>query len=258
MNNLLRLSNIQALLPGFVMLAVPAGAPAQATMMGPRMGSPGMARPAGSAAVAQPSRMSPMMAPAMQPMSAGGGRPSGMGYGSYGSGMGYGSYGTAPYDTQAYGAAGGSSDAQMYGSEGQPSPGEKSTRSLLTASGVPNDKGQLRWPIGLAILAAPGADELCEQIDGPFAEAARQAAGGPVNAALAEEMRQAVNKLRRLLLKEKAERFGMPLAVYQESERFLDKLDRAEQRLQTGMGTPAGQRPLTQGSSTSDSAGCHD
>jgi hypothetical protein len=191
MKNLLRLSSIQALLPGLVMLAVPAGASAQPRMMGARMGGPGMARPAGSAAMAQPSRMSPTMAPAMQPMSAGGGRTSGMGYGS--SGM-------APNDMQAYGAAGASTDPQGYAAEAQPSAGEKSTSSLLTASGVPNDKGQLRWPIGLAILAAPGADELCEQIDGLFAEAARQAAGGPVNPAVTEEVQREVKELRRLLL----------------------------------------------------------
>lgn len=110
---------------------------------------------------------------------------------------------------------------------------------LPTASSVPNDKGQLRWPIGLAILAAPGADELREQIDALFDEAARQAAEGSVNPALAEEVRQAVKKLRRLLLKEKAERFGMSLAVYEESERFLDGLDRAEQRLRAGIGATA-------------------
>ena len=148
--------------------------------------------------------------------------------------MGYGAYGTAPYDMQAYGATGGSTDLQVYAAESQSSPGEKSTSSLLTASGVPNDKGQLRWPIGLAILAAPGADELCEQIDGLFEELARQAVGGAGNPALAEEVPPAVKDLRRLLLKEKAERFGMPLAVYQESERFLNKLDRAEQLLRSG------------------------
>src|SRR5438477_6494901 len=99
MKNLLRLSSIQALLPGLVMLAMPAVASAQPRMMGARMGNAGMARPASSVAMTQPSRMSPTMAPAMQPMSAGGGRTSGMGYGSYG---------TAPYDMQAYGATGGS------------------------------------------------------------------------------------------------------------------------------------------------------
>jgi hypothetical protein len=248
MNNLLRLLRIQALLPSLMMLTVPAGASAQSRLMGARMGSPGMARPAGSPAMGQPSRGSAMMAPAMQPMSAGGGSTAAMGYGSNG---------TASYGMQAYGATGGSTDPRAYAAEAQPSPTERGTSSLLTASGVPNDRGQVRWPIGLAILAAPGADELCEQIEALFAETARQAAGGAVNPALAEEMRQSVKELKRLLLKEKAERFGMPLAVYQESERFLDKLDRAGQLFRAGMGTPAGQRPLTQGSSTSDSAGPH-
>src|SRR5262249_15589003 len=149
-----------------------------------------------------------------------------------------------------------STDPQAHAAESQPSPEQQSMSRLLTASGVPNDKGQLRWPIGLAILAAPGADDLCEQIEALFEEAARQAAGGPVNPALAEEARQAVKELRRLLLKEKAERLGMPLAVYQESERFLNKLDRAEQLLRAGMGTPGGQRQSsTEGSSTSNSTG---
>jgi hypothetical protein len=243
MNNLLRLSCIQALLPGLVLAAVPAGASAQSRLMGPRMGNPGMAGRPGSAAMAGQSRWGSTMAPAMQPMSAAGGGTSAMTSGSYG---------TAPYNMQAYGAAGGSTDSQANTAEPQPSPEEKSMSRLLTAGGVPNDKGQLRWPIGLAILAAPGVDELCDQIEALFGEAARQAADGSVNPALAEETRQAVNKLRRLLLKEKAERFGMPLAVYQESERFLNKLNRAEQFfLRAG-----GQRPLrTEGSSTSDSTG---
>jgi hypothetical protein len=187
MNHLLRFPSIQALLPGLLLLVVPAVASAQSRMMGPRMGNPGMARPGGTAAMVQPSRLTPAMAPAMQPMSVGGGRTSAMGYGSYGQGygsygmgsgsygMGYGSYGMAADQMQAYGSTGGSTGAQLYATEAQPSPEEKTTSSLLTASGVPNDKGQLRWPIGLAILAAPGADELSEQIDGLFTEAARQA-----------------------------------------------------------------------------------
>jgi hypothetical protein len=124
---------------------------------------------------------------------------------------------------------------------------------LLSAGGVASDKGQLRWPIGLAILAAPGADVLREQIDALFDEAAKQAADGSLKPALAEEVRQAVKKLRGLLLKEKTERFGMSLAVYQESERFLDKLGRTEQLFRTG-GQPLSR---TEGSSMSDSIGSH-
>jgi hypothetical protein len=169
-----------------------------------------------------------------------------------------GGYGMAPYDTQAYGATGQSTAPQENAAEPPPSPEKSSMSRLLTASGVPHDKGQLRWPIGLAILAAPGADELCEQIEALFEETARQAADGPGNPALAEEMRQAVKNLRRLLLKEKAERFRMPLAVYQESERFLNKLDRAEQLLRASTKTPGGQPQLkTEGSSTPDTTGSH-
>ena len=172
--------------------------------------------------------------------------------------MGYGSYGMAPYDdAQAYAATPGNTESQAYAAQAQPSPEEKSIRRLLTASGVPNDKGQLRWPIGLAILAAPEADELCERIDALFQETARQAADGSVSPALVETTRQAVQKLRRLLLKDKTERLGMPLAVYQESERFLNQLDRTEQLFRAGMGTLGGQRRGTESSSTSDSTGSH-
>jgi hypothetical protein len=167
----------------------------------------------------------------------------------------FGSY--SPYYYRTYGrSVGRSTDPQANAAKLQPSPEEMSVSRLLTASGVPNDKGQLRWPIGLAILAAPGAEELCEQIDALFEEMAIQAASGPVSPTLAEEARQTVKELRRLLLKEKAERFGMSLAVYKESERFLDKLDRAARLLRAGMATPGGQRrSRTEGSSTSESTG---
>src|SRR5438445_12152986 len=101
MNNLLRLSCIQALLPGLVMVAVPAGASAQPRFMGARMGNSGMAGPPGSAAMAGPSR--PTMAPAMQPMSAAGEGTAAMSSGRYG---------MAPYDMQAYGAMGWSTERQ--------------------------------------------------------------------------------------------------------------------------------------------------
>jgi hypothetical protein len=122
----------------------------------------------------------------------------------------------------------------------QPGAEQVSVGILLTATGVPNDNGQIRWPIGIAILAAPGADNLCDQIEALFQETVRQAAGGLVSPLLAEEARKAVKSLRTLLLKDKDERLGMPLAVYHESERFLDKLDRSLQLLREGMVTPGG------------------
>jgi hypothetical protein len=93
-------------------------------------------------------------------------------------------------------------------------------------------------------LAAPEADQLREQIDALFQEAASQTAGGPVSSPLIQEMSQAVKKFRRLLLKDKAERFGMPLTVYDESERFLNQLEHAAQLLKAGLQASGGQDRL--------------
>jgi plastocyanin len=166
------------------------------------------------------------------------------GFGTYGGSQGY----TQGYPGSEMGATAGS---EGYTAEPQPDRQEKSWSSLLTASGVPNENGQLRWPLGLRILAAPETDELREQIDALFHEAASQAAGGPVSSPLIQEMGEAVRKFRRLLLKDKAERFGMPLAVYNESERFLNRLEHATQLLQAGLQIPGGQDRLTTLPSTS-------
>jgi hypothetical protein len=111
---------------------------------------------------------------------------------------------------------------------------------VLTAVGVPNDFGQPRWPIGLQILATKGADELREQLEALFQVAAVQSTNGPVNPELAQEMGRAVRKFRRMLLKDKTERFGMPRPVYEEAERFLTKLERAEKILRGDLGGSQG------------------
>ena len=115
---------------------------------------------------------------------------------------------------------------------------------LLTVAGVPNDNGRLRWPLGLRILAARETDELREHIDALFEEAADQAARGRVHSSVIQEIGDAVNKFRKLLLKDKAERFGMPLAVYSESERFLNQLEHARQVLKAGLRVPGGKAQL--------------
>ena len=158
-----------------------------------------------------------------------------MGYGMSGAGT----YGNASGYANGYDSGTGAvAGSPGYTVESQPSPEEKRMSRLLTASGVPNDKGRLRWPVGLRVLAAPGADELRDQLDAIFQEAAYQAANGPVNAALAFEARQAVAKFRRLLLKDKTERFGLAQGVYDEAERFLAKLERSEQVMRAGLNAP--------------------
>ena len=225
---------------------------ATAHAQGSRATRAGMARPQMSRSFAMPSfspnpsvhlGMIPMIGAygMARPMQAGGMYPYGAGTpygraGSYGGSQGYtqgdrGSGQAAPAGSEAY-TAEPPSDRE-----------EKSWSTLLTASGLPNDHGRLRWPLGLRILAAPETDELREQIDALFQEAAGQTAIGSVSSTLLQEMREAVRKFRRLLLKDKAERLGMPLRVYDESERFLNRLEHAEQVLKPGAQTP-GDGPL--------------
>ena len=170
----------------------------------------------------------PMQAGGMYPYDAG--TPYG-GSSSYGGSQGY----TQGYRRRMQAAPAGS---EAYTAEPQSDNKEKSWSSLLTASGLPNDNGRLRWPLGLRILAAAETDELREQIDALFQEAAGQTAGGSVSSALFQEIQKAVRKFRTLLLKDKAERLGMPLAVYSESEHFLNRLERAAQSLQAGRECP--------------------
>jgi plastocyanin len=170
-------------------------------------------------------------------------------YGSpspYGAPGGY--AGSRPYYRDYAEGGKGTAGSEGYPTEPQPSPEERTVSKLLAASGVPNDDGRLRWPIGLRILAAQERDELREQIDAFFQEAAIQAASGPVNSILMQEMDEAISKSRKLLLKDKAERFGMPLNVYNESERFLDRLAHAAEALQAGWQAPGDRSITTAGS----------
>jgi len=177
----------------------------------------------------------------------------------YGGGTPYpgsGSYAGSPGYTQGYRGSGGgaTTESEAYTPQPQPEREDKSWSSQLTASGVPNDNGQLRWPLGLRILAARETDELREQIDALFQEAASQTARGPVSSTLIQETVEAVKKFRRLLLKDKAERFGMPLAVYNESEHFLNHLEHAVQVLQAGLQGPGGQDRLMTATQSTSSA----
>jgi hypothetical protein len=187
---------------------------------GYRSGAQSMPRPM------QPGRMSPY-----------GTNSSYGGTAGYGGAQGY----MGDYQSNAQAAP---SASQGYTVDSQLSPEERSLARLLTASGVPNDNGHLRWPLGLRILAAPESRELRERIDALFEEAASEAGAGPVAASLIQETDGAIGKFRRLLLKDKTERLGMPLSVYAESERFLDRIQHAEQVLKPGLQVPGQQGPL--------------
>jgi plastocyanin len=155
------------------------------------------------------------------------------GYPSYGQGYGQG-YG------QRYGNGGmGSTGGYQRYSSSQRQPAEDTDLSrLLKASGVPTSNGGVDWPVGLRSMAEPGADELRGQIDALLQRAVSQAVSGAVNPGLIEEINQGVDRLRKLLHHDEDTRFGLPLAVYRESDRFLSKLKRAGKRLQAGWTAP--------------------
>jgi hypothetical protein len=106
---------------------------------------------------------------------------------------------------------------------------EKDVRALLAAGGVPADEGRPVWPMALRVLPGPEAEALRGQIDALLQTAASQAARGRPNTAVAQELAQATDHLRKLLVQHRAERGGLSQPAYEEAERFLDKLERAGQ-----------------------------
>jgi hypothetical protein len=73
-----------------------------------------------------------------------------------------------------------------------------------------------------------------------------------VDARLGEELTRSVDALRKLLLRDKEERFSLPLGAYEQSEEFLAKLKRAEGSLRAGL-EPSSREVRTGGSApTSD------
>jgi plastocyanin len=168
-------------------------------------------------------------------------------YGGYGSGM---SMYAMPMSGGGYGGGFGrgyGSGAQPQSSEAtpeQPSTEEQTISRILSAVGLPNDRGRLNWPVGLRILPNPRTPDLRQQIDALLEEAAEQSSAEPVNARLNQELVLAVDSLRKLLLQDREERFSLPATTYENAEAFLTKLKHAQELLSGGLESPAGQAQL--------------
>lgn len=170
-------------------------------------------------------------------------------YGGYG---GYGGYGSSSYGAnnmvpsyaalydyggqavrRAYAESNGTTSrasyAGAYPTQTQQDSQAKEMGLMMTAIGMPNQDGRLSWPLGLRILKDPKGKELEEQLDGLAQVAAIQAVQGQANARLVSEGRRLVDQIRSRLRKEEGD---MPLALYQESDRFLKKLQESFQALQ--------------------------
>jgi plastocyanin len=161
---------------------------------------------------------------------------------SYGAGMQgstggmSGSGGTAPTGSAGYGTE----ELQS------PSKAEDPSR-LLKAIGLPTEDGHLRWPLPLRVMASPATEErqLREQIDALFEEVASEAARGEVKPFLLDEMHDAVKEFRALVFRDRPDRLVFSQAEWQDSDRFLHKLDHAQKLLKRSQEPAAQEERLT-------------
>jgi len=112
-----------------------------------------------------------------------------------------------------------------------PTAEEKELGALLAAGGVPTEEGRPAWPLGLRVLPGQEAQALRGQIESLLQAAATQSARGQTNTAVVDELSQATDHLRKLLLRHREERGGMAQHTYEEAERFLGKLAGAQKLL---------------------------
>ena len=141
-------------------------------------------------------------------------------------------YGGSPGGSGGYGDTSGG-----YG--GGQSGGQRGFEVILTASGVPNDGGQVRWPLGIRFLDSAEDQALRQQTEALFQVAAIHTQLGQLNPRLTWELKRAVNDLRSRL-QERNDRRPLPWADYQEAQRFLNRLAKAPELLAQVLPTPSG------------------
>jgi hypothetical protein len=119
------------------------------------------------------------------------------------------------------------------------SPEQPTISKVPTASGVANNDGRLRWPLGLRTLGGPQAghqpDELRGRLERLFQQAAEQAPKGPADFKLLDAITRTVNRFRTLFIQEREERGGLAANGYDEADRFLNQLVKAAAVLRAGV-----------------------
>jgi hypothetical protein len=127
-----------------------------------------------------------------------------------------------------YGGSGNSgnaypADAQDVGNNSQDDSRKRDVHLVLTASGVPSEGEQIRWPVGLRIVDTQEREGLRKQIDSLFEIVAQQAANGSIQPRVLTETAQVIDRLHDVLHRYE-ERGGITESTYAESDRFLQKL----------------------------------
>jgi len=192
---------------------------------------------------------SPGMPGFMSPYGSGmyGGMPSpGVGSGGYsaspGNGSNAGNGGNGGNNPGAR-VGGAGQDRDDYGSA-QLAAEQRAISRLLRAAGVPNEGGQVLWPVALHVLPNPHTAELCQQIDALLQEMAIQSASGSVSPRFNEELASAVDSLRKLLLRDREERFSLPATTYDQADQFLARIKHASHLLSEAQPTQGGKAQL--------------
>src|SRR5439155_23989265 len=88
-------------------------------------------------------------------------------------------YGYSPWDQASYAGA--------YPTETQQGAETSEVELMLTAIGVPNDQGQVSWPLGFRILRDKESTEVKKQLEGLVQIAAIQGVNGQSNPRLLKE-----------------------------------------------------------------------
>jgi plastocyanin len=113
---------------------------------------------------------------------------------------------------------------------------------ILTASGVLNDGGRLKWPLGLRLLGPLDGGPLRDRTEALLRVAVLQAQVGRVNPRLKREVSKAVGKLR-ARLRALDDRAVLARFTVKEAERFLDRVKKAPRRIEQALPAPGGRYP---------------
>jgi len=101
----------------------------------------------------------------------------------------------------------------------------QSLGTLLAAAGVPNDHGQLRWPLALRVLPpAPETAELRQQLEAELQLVAAQSLAGRLDPRSVQTANQLADKLQARL----ADRgYLLASGTYEDGDQFLKRLHKA-------------------------------
>jgi hypothetical protein len=143
-------------------------------------------------------------------------------YGGYGManpyGGGYGGYAAA---ANPYGQGGAAVARQSYQT---PASSRADLSTVLTAYGIPNDRGKLRWPLAFRLMDPDESQEMRQPLEALLRLAAAASMRGAVAPEAIKAADKAAGRLRRWL---RDQQVGMAEGTYRDADRFLRHVEQA-------------------------------